>query len=62
MTPSIVAIAAKKIYGHRIVLTTPDRDRSLQYGSDISAVSRILEGQTQETVIESVLNSVEPPL
>lgn len=43
-------------------MATPDRDRSLQYGSEINAVSRILEEEIQETVIETVLDSIEPPL
>jgi hypothetical protein len=62
LTPSIIAIAAKKTFSHRTIMATPDRDRSLQYGSEINAVSRILEEETQETVVESVVDSIEPPL
>ncbi|KAL8860019.1 MAG: hypothetical protein Q9178_003568 [Gyalolechia marmorata] len=61
-TPSLVAIAARKIYPHRIILTVPERDRSLQYGSDLAAVEAALEGVTPESVIEDVLAAVEAPL
>ncbi|KAL8768886.1 MAG: hypothetical protein Q9209_004940 [Squamulea sp. 1 TL-2023] len=62
VTPSLVAIAARKIYPHRIILTIPERDRSLQYGSDLAAVRAALEGVTPESIIEDVLVSVEAPL
>ncbi|KAL8803646.1 MAG: hypothetical protein Q9182_003061 [Xanthomendoza sp. 2 TL-2023] len=62
VTPSLVAIAARKIYPHRIVLTIPERDRSLQYGSDLAAVTAALQGVTPESVIEDVLAAVETPL
>ncbi|KAL8698636.1 MAG: hypothetical protein Q9201_006459 [Fulgogasparrea decipioides] len=62
VTPSLVAIAARKIYPHRIKLTIPERDRSLQYGSDLAAVKAYLEGVTPESIIEDVLAAVEPPL
>ncbi|KAI4243600.1 MAG: hypothetical protein L6R40_003424 [Gallowayella cf. fulva] len=62
VTPSLVAIAARKIYPHRIILTTAERDRSLQYGSDLAAVRAALEGMTPESVIEDVLAAVETPL
>ncbi|KAL8803325.1 MAG: hypothetical protein Q9200_006266 [Gallowayella weberi] len=62
VTPSLVAIAARKIYPHRIILTIPERDRSLQYGSDLAAVTAALQGVTPESVIEDVLAAVETPL
>jgi hypothetical protein len=62
VTPSIVALAAKKIYPHRIHIAPPERERSMQYGSDLNAAQELLEGVTPETVIEAVLNSVECPL
>ncbi|KAL8735990.1 MAG: hypothetical protein Q9166_000552 [cf. Caloplaca sp. 2 TL-2023] len=62
VTPSLVAIAARKIYPHRINLTVPERDRSLQYGSDLAAVKAVLEGVSAESVIEDVLAAVETPL
>ncbi|KAL8786161.1 MAG: hypothetical protein Q9213_002931 [Squamulea squamosa] len=62
VTPSLVAIAARKIYPHRIIMTVPERDRSLQYGSNLAAVKAVLQGVTPESVIEDVLVAVEAPL
>ncbi|KAL8763204.1 MAG: hypothetical protein Q9184_000921 [Pyrenodesmia sp. 2 TL-2023] len=62
VTPSLVDLAARKVYPHRIVLTVPDRERSLQYGSDLAAVSAYLEGVTPESIVEDVIASVETPL
>ncbi|KAK7612145.1 hypothetical protein JOL62DRAFT_499797 [Phyllosticta paracitricarpa] len=62
VTPSLVALAARKIYPHRIVLTTPENERSLQWGSDIEAVRQVLDGVVVEDVIDDVLSQVEVPL
>jgi hypothetical protein len=62
ITPSLVALAARKIYAHRIVITSPERERSMQWGSSLEAVKAVLEGVTPEDVIEEVLQSVEAPL
>ncbi|MCJ1256161.1 hypothetical protein MMC24_003981 [Lignoscripta atroalba] len=61
-TPSIVALAARKIYRHRITITAPEDERSMQYGSNITAVRTLLEGVDPEGVIAEVLASVEAPL
>ncbi|KAL8908942.1 MAG: hypothetical protein Q9207_000518 [Kuettlingeria erythrocarpa] len=37
-------------------------ERSLQYGSDLAAVSAYLEDVTAESIVEEVIKSVEPPL
>ena len=60
--PSLVALAARKIYGHRISICEPEHERSMQYGSDLKAVSVLLEDMTAADVIEEVLATVEPPL
>jgi hypothetical protein len=57
-----VALAARKIYPHRIVITTPENERSTQWGSSIEAVAELLDGITVEDIIEDVLRSVEAPL
>ena len=62
VTPSLVALAARKVYPHRIVITAPMNERSMQYGSDLTAVAALLEGVTPEYVIEEVLATVEVPL
>ena len=62
VTPSLVTLAARKIYPHRIVITTPEDERSMQWGSNLEAVRELLEGVTPENVIEDILESVEVPL
>jgi hypothetical protein len=62
VTPTLVALAAKKIYPHRIEIVTPEKERSMQWGSDINAVTAALQGVGPETVIDDVLGMVEVPL
>ncbi|MCJ1402297.1 hypothetical protein MMC11_005517 [Xylographa trunciseda] len=62
VTPSLVQLAARKVYRHRIIIVAPEDERSMQYGSDMAAVSALLEGLTPEKVIEEVLVSIEAPL
>lgn len=58
----MIALAARKIYPHRIVITAPENERSMQWGSSLEAVKAVLEGVMVEDVIEEVLESVEVPL
>lgn len=60
--PSLVALAARKIYPHRLVLATPQTERSVMWGSDPEAIEELLQGVTVEDVIEDVLSSLETPL
>ncbi|KAH7371284.1 hypothetical protein BKA66DRAFT_424316 [Pyrenochaeta sp. MPI-SDFR-AT-0127] len=62
VSPSLVALAARKIYPHRIIITAPENERSMQWGSSLSAVKAVLHGVTVEDVVEEVLQSVEVPL
>ena len=62
VTPSLVALAARKIYPHRIELATPATERSMQWGSDLDAVAAEIEGATPESIIEDILAMVECPL
>jgi len=62
ISPSMIALAARKIYPHRIVITAPENERSMQWGSSLEAVKAVLEGVTVADVIEEVLESVEVPL
>jgi hypothetical protein len=39
-----------------------ERERSLQWGSSLDAVTELLRDMTVEDVIEEVLDSVETPL
>ncbi|KAJ5527442.1 hypothetical protein N7513_011601 [Penicillium frequentans] len=61
LTPSIVALAARKVFRHRIVVASPGDDRSLQYGSNLAAVSRVLVDVTPDSILDGVLE-LEPPL
>lgn len=60
-TPSITALAAKKVFRHRIVVAKSEEDRSLQYGSDFGTVSRVLAHVSPEEILDSVL-ALEAPL
>jgi hypothetical protein len=62
VSPSLVALAARKIYPHRIVITAAENERSMQWGSSLEAVKAVLEGVTAEDVVEEVLQSVDVPL
>lgn len=61
VTPSLIALAAKKIYPHRLIITAPARDRSMQYGSDIETVKRLLRYMTADEIIDTALAKVECP-
>ena len=62
VSPSLVALAIRKIYPHRITILEPEDERSVQYGSDLKAVSAVLRGYYPSRVIEEVLASVEIPV
>lgn len=62
VTPSLVQLAARKVYLHRIQIVAPERERSMQWGSEPAAVEAILEGVGPEDVIEDVLGMVTAPL
>jgi hypothetical protein len=62
ITPSLVALAARKTYPHRVVLAAPERERSLQWGSQLAAVKELMNGVTVEDIIEEVLENVDTPL
>jgi len=62
VTPSLVMLAAKKVYPHRIMIAEPMRERSMQYGSDLLAATDLLEDLTPQLVIEEVLNTVQCPI
>lgn len=59
-----MALAARKIYLHRLEIVNPERERSMQWGSDVDAIAAILEGIGPEDVIEDVLGTsgAEAPL
>jgi len=58
----LVALAARKVFTHRILVATPETERSMQWGSDYNAVSDALDGMTPERIVDEVLANVECPL
>ncbi|POR39205.1 Uncharacterized protein TPAR_00596 [Tolypocladium paradoxum] len=62
VTPALVGLAARKVYLHRIRITTPEKERSMQWGSKLEAVEAMLEDVGPEEVIEDVLDMVTAPL
>ena len=62
VTPALVALAFRKVYRHRIIITGAKDERSMQYGSGINAVASYLEGSTPEKILETVLQEVEVPV
>ncbi|OJD15037.1 hypothetical protein AJ78_04660 [Emergomyces pasteurianus Ep9510] len=62
VSPSIVALAARRAYRHRISVAEPASDRSLMYGSTLKAVDLVLASATPEIIIEEALADVEAPL
>lgn len=61
VTPALVALAARKVYLHRVEVARPDDERSVQWGSNVRAVEALLEGVGPEEVIEDVLAMVAAP-
>lgn len=62
LTPSIVDLAARKVYRHRIKVAKAEDDRSLQYGSQLESVEVVLKGVDADQIIDTVLSEVESPL
>ncbi|CAH0005344.1 unnamed protein product [Clonostachys byssicola] len=62
VTPGLVDLAVRKVYLHRISIVMPEKERSMQWGSRLSAVAAVLEDVGPEDVIEDVLEMVTAPL
>ncbi|KAB5550967.1 hypothetical protein GE09DRAFT_156681 [Coniochaeta sp. 2T2.1] len=62
VTPGLVKLAARKVYLHRLRIVPPERERSVQWGSELGAVERLLDGVGGEDVVEDVLGMVTAPL
>ncbi|KAI5811092.1 hypothetical protein DFH27DRAFT_531396 [Peziza echinospora] len=61
-TPSLVALAVYKIYGHRIVVADKETDRSVMWGSKKDAVDKYLAQVDADMIIDNVLEEVRAPL
>ena len=62
VTPSLVALAARKVYRHRLRIARVDEERSMQYGSDPLLVAAALKGMTPDVIIDEVLQEIEVPV
>lgn len=62
VTPALVALAARKVYLHRIKMVEPGRERSMQWGSELVAIERRLDGWGPEDVLDEVLGMVAAPV
>ncbi|KAL9471229.1 hypothetical protein ACSS6W_009170 [Trichoderma asperelloides] len=62
VTPALIGLAVRKVYLHRIRITEPAKERSMQWGSQLEAVEALLEGVGPEEVVEEVLEMVTAPL
>lgn len=62
VTPPLVCLAAKKIYLHRIKMVEPARERSMQWGSELRPIERMLDGWGPEDVVDEVLEGVAVPV
>ncbi|KAG6115129.1 hypothetical protein E4U14_001045 [Claviceps sp. LM454 group G7] len=62
VTPELAALAAKKTYLHRMRITEAENERSMQWGSDMSAVEALLDGLRAEHIIDDVLRVVAAPI
>ncbi|EFY89943.1 hypothetical protein J3458_001351 [Metarhizium acridum] len=62
VAPALVGVAVKKVYLHRIRITSPEDERSMQWGSKLEAVAAILADMGPEEVVEDVLGMVTAPI
>jgi hypothetical protein len=63
VSPALVALAARKVYAHRVALIAdPARERSVMWGSDPAAVREMMRGVRVDDVLAQVLEAVETPL
>ncbi|EHK26084.1 uncharacterized protein TRIVIDRAFT_82240 [Trichoderma virens Gv29-8] len=62
VTPALIGLAVKKVFLHRIRITEPEKERSMQWGSQLEAVEALLEDVGPEEVMEEVLEMVTAPL
>ncbi|KAL1856386.1 hypothetical protein Daus18300_010758 [Diaporthe australafricana] len=62
VTPALVGVAARKVYLHRIKMVEPAKERSMQWGSELGAIERLLRDWGPEDVVEEVLAVVTAPV
>ncbi|EGX89499.1 hypothetical protein CCM_07751 [Cordyceps militaris CM01] len=62
VTPALVGLAARKVYLHRIRITDPRKERSMQWGSRLEAVEALLHDVGPEEVLDEVMTMVTAPV
>lgn len=62
VTPSIISTAARKMLPLKIELETPSKEPSLQWGGDLEVAKIWFSNWNTELLIESILETVPPPL
>ncbi|KAM3518460.1 hypothetical protein NHJ13051_008166 [Beauveria bassiana] len=62
VTPALVGLAARKVYLHRIRITEPHKERSMQWGSSLEAVEALLQDMGPEEVLDEVMTMVTAPV
>ncbi|KAM3526975.1 hypothetical protein MY4038_006548 [Beauveria bassiana] len=62
VTPALVGLAARKVYLHRIRITEPHKERSMQWGSRLEAVEALLQDMGPEEVLDEVMTMVTAPV
>ncbi|OAA41899.1 hypothetical protein BBO_05258 [Beauveria brongniartii RCEF 3172] len=62
VTPALVGLAARKVYLHRIRITEPHKERSMQWGSRPEAVEALLQDMGPEEVLDEVMTMVTAPV
>ncbi|KAK9462684.1 uncharacterized protein V1516DRAFT_670890 [Lipomyces oligophaga] len=61
-TPSIVSIATRKTFTHRIAIPLPEDERSVAYGSQLDAVEKFLSYWTPDLVLDDIIDTVAAPV
>lgn len=62
ITPTLVMLAAYKVYAHRIELVwSPEAERSMQWGSDWEAVAQSLQSASVLSVLDETISGLVIP-
>ncbi|GME77349.1 unnamed protein product [Ambrosiozyma monospora] len=61
--PEMVKVAAKKLLPlHINILSDPNDEPTLLYGSDVRLVGQVINKWNEELVVEDIVNNVQPPV
>jgi hypothetical protein len=62
VTPSLIELAAKKVFPHRLIIARPDQERSTQFGSNVEVIKQYVESLSPELIIDKVVAKVPVPM